>query len=1150
MKTSHKGRVLLLVASLTMSSAPWAGSGFRLPSSVPVDLSALTGAVSPAALAGRPVLRPLKQPAARRSARPGQGLAAAGIDTAVLQSLLQRSRSRAAMRPVSSPQPLVDARQMAALERLQQDDLGDGLRVHFDPKSGTPSFIRMRIDPAGGRRPAARGVDDRLSRARDFLRNRRDLLKLEDPDTELALVRQRPDAQGNLHLRYRQMTGGLPVWGRELLLHLDRDSRVYLLSGRYLPSPKQALAARTVTVDEAFSSALADLGWAWAERLSAEEVAYPLDGGGLRPAWKLRLRSGLDRNWLYFVDAADGRVLHRIAMTQRAGSVVSATGLDARGQNRSFNAWFEGGGYYMIDPTFPLDDAPHDPLNVTKPVGDTYILDARNGDGSQLDFSLGTGAASGWDADAVSAMANTRIVYDYYKSRFGRDGIDGAQKNFLVAIHFEQDLNNAFWNGSYMVFGDGDNQVFSSLASCLDVTAHEMTHGVIETSAALIYENQSGALNESFADIFAVMVDRDDWTLGEDCTLAQPGYLRSMRNPAMAYSSQPTKMSEYQNLPNTPEGDNGGVHVNSGIPNRAAWLIAEGLDTEGLGQSIGRDKTEQVFYKALTEHLTASAQFIDARRATLQAAEELYGAGGAEVQAVAAAWDAVEVTEGGTTAPPVPDSTVPTSTPPVSGEDLMVYLYPTDGTRDFSDTDTYALYALTTDATGNYDAAKDLSLGNSLSAFSLARPVAYTDAIGTLVFYVAVDQNIYAADLNDLSQVHTQITTTGDIWSIAVSPDGRYLAWTSTDANDDTIHVLDIPNGQQHDYTVRPADYQQGESIRLDTVKFADALSFDYSGRRLVFDAYNCLSTQTSSCDSGGGYRYWSIGILDVRDGQLEYPFPNQSPAIDLSYPVFAHNNNFVLAVDYVDTSALDATGQVLSRVLTVDLERQNVRTAVDHGSNPAAVFSVPSFWGDDDALTLQVPSGDAAGTVGVRVGLDSQWSGNGQLVTINPYAVAMPVMHRVGQRQLTGRLEASRNGIAFGDVRLGEQASATLTLRNPGNSDIEITAIELTGNQSSAFSHNGTNMRLPQGTSVTLRVDFRASGNAGARSAMLAFRTDVDDQPLQISLTANAVSGNGAGSGNGGSGGGSSGGSGGGWPPGLLIGLSALWLLRRRYQG
>ena len=215
------------------------------------------------------------------------------------------------------------------------------------------------------------------------------------------------------------------------------------------------------------------------------------------------------------------------------------------------------------------------------------------------------------------------------------------------------------------------------LAACLDVAAHEFTHGVISYESNLIYQNQSGALNESLSDIMAAMVDRDDWLLGEDCTRIEPGFLRSLSTPGMGSSWQPAHMSEYRQLPNTDAGDQGGVHVNSGIPNRAAYLIAEGLSIEGIGESIGRDKTEQIFYRALTM-LTRDAEFIDAAAVSLAEAEALYGVGSTEARAVEDAWESV-----GVSGLALPDSSGGSGTiASASGDDLMVYLYPADGTHD------------------------------------------------------------------------------------------------------------------------------------------------------------------------------------------------------------------------------------------------------------------------------------------------------------------------------------------------------------------------------------------------------------------------------------------------------------------------------------
>ncbi|GAG47610.1 unnamed protein product, partial [marine sediment metagenome] len=154
-----------------------------------------------------------------------------------------------------------------------------------------------------------------------------------------------------------------------------------------------------------------------------------------------------------------------------------------------------------------------------------------------------------------------------------------------------------------------------------------------------------------------------DWTVGEEVVLVSPGYLRNLADPALGLDSLPTRMSEYRNLPNTEQGDYGGVHINMSIPSRACYLIAEGLTAEGLGTSIGREKTEEIFFRALTTYLQASSSFLDARVATLQAAEDLYGEGSTEVSAVEAAWDAVEVTEADVG---VPDDQTPTPTEPVS----------------------------------------------------------------------------------------------------------------------------------------------------------------------------------------------------------------------------------------------------------------------------------------------------------------------------------------------------------------------------------------------------------------------------------------------------------------------------------------------------
>ncbi|MBW3568478.1 MAG: M4 family metallopeptidase, partial [Proteobacteria bacterium] len=138
-----------------------------------------------------------------------------------------------------------------------------------------------------------------------------------------------------------------------------------------------------------------------------------------------------------------------------------------------------------------------------------------------------------------------------------------------------------------------------------------------------------------------------NWTVAEGCTKPQPGYLRNMKDPHKGLSWQPKHMSEYVELPNTREGDWGGVHVNSGIPNRAAYLLVEGLGAEGMGESIGRATAEALYYRALSTYLASSATFIDLRRALLLAADDLYAADDAVKPAIRAAFDAVGIVEAG-----------------------------------------------------------------------------------------------------------------------------------------------------------------------------------------------------------------------------------------------------------------------------------------------------------------------------------------------------------------------------------------------------------------------------------------------------------------------------------------------------------------------
>lgn len=262
------------------------------------------------------------------------------------------------------------------------------------------------------------------------------------------------------------------------------------------------------------------------------------------------------------------------------------------------------------------------------------------------------GEAPSKDATVNRANAGLGATFDLYLKVYGRHSIDDAGLPLDATVHYGQGYNNAFWDGSQMVFGDGDGDIFLDFTIPVDVIGHELTHGVTQHTANLEYYGQSGALNESVSDVFGSLIkqyalgqttDQADWLIGQG--LLGPGIdhgvaLRSMKEPGTAYDDdvlgkdpQPATMDDYVRT----SRDNGGVHINSGIPNRAFYLVASALGGHAW------ERAGKVWYATLTGgELASDAQFADFARLTAATARTLYGEGD-EVQAVLKAWSQVGV---------------------------------------------------------------------------------------------------------------------------------------------------------------------------------------------------------------------------------------------------------------------------------------------------------------------------------------------------------------------------------------------------------------------------------------------------------------------------------------------------------------------------
>jgi len=254
--------------------------------------------------------------------------------------------------------------------------------------------------------------------------------------------------------------------------------------------------------------------------------------------------------------------------------------------------------------------------------------------------------------ETYRAMESTS---EFYATVLGPHSLDWAKGRLDAIVHVGRKFNNAYWNGSALIIGDGDGVMFGRFSSSIDVIAHSLTMGLVEAAAGLVYSNQSGALLESIADTFGAVVkqwtlnqtaDKADWLIGADTF--NPGTageaLRSMKAPGSAYDNpqlgkdpQPDHMRGYVTLPDTGEDDNGGVHLNCGIPNRAFYLVATGIGGHSWEAPL------RIWYASLQESSSTTdfQQFADL---TFRTAGRLYGIGDPRQTAVGVAWSTVGIT--------------------------------------------------------------------------------------------------------------------------------------------------------------------------------------------------------------------------------------------------------------------------------------------------------------------------------------------------------------------------------------------------------------------------------------------------------------------------------------------------------------------------
>ncbi len=739
----------------------------------------------------------------------------------------------------------------------------------------------------------------------DYLKAVKRTLKINNTTQEFGISDTETDDIGMTHIRMQQYFMGLKVYGGDLVLHANNKGQLQSLNGRFYPTPNIDNIIPSITKNVASQNVINDVKnetvykeltekektFLQSDQTEARLVIYHkgVEIEGEKLAWHITVRPNFVERWEYFVDAESGEILYRLNHTCSLDGPTTATAVDLFGISRTINVYEKSSSFFMIDGSQSMFNLGTSTLP-DDPRGAIWTIDANNtSPQNNLNVSHVTSSNNQWNnPTAVSAHYNAEKSYDYFKNTHNRNSINGNGGRIVSIINVTDEnggsMDNAFWNGAAIFYGNGGN-AFQPLAKGLDVAGHEMSHGVISNSANLQYNGQSGALNESFADIFGVMIDRNDWNIGEDVanTSTFPtGTMRSMSDPHNGgfNLNDPGYQPRHMNEVYTGSQDNGGVHINSGIVNWAFYKYAT---------AIGKDKAEDVYYRALVNYLTANSQFVDARLAIIQAATDLYNAGSNEVTEAGLAFDAVGIAApsgggstggGGSTNVGVIQ---PGDLTAVNGPDYLM-LHDTD---PFNSNTLYSF-----DPSDNsFDA---------LTTTTLVRPPSVTDD-GSYAVYIGTDNIMRGLQLDGSSE---GIIQANSIWeNVAISKDGNRLAAITT-AQDTLIWVYDFISAQWATFKLYSPTATQG--VTANDVVFADALEWDYSGEYLMYDAFNKIGGF-----GGQDIEYWDVGVLKAwdtttnsfGDGQISKLFSNLPEDVSIGNPSFSKNSPYIVTFDYIDVA-------------------------------------------------------------------------------------------------------------------------------------------------------------------------------------------------------------------------------------------------------
>ncbi len=825
------------------------------------------------------------------------------------------------------------------------------LSIYHTDKNGRANFIKGELSKD-------RRNSDLKIQMNDYLKEAGPMMRLKEEHQDFELISELTDDLDHVHHKTQQKINGIPIYGAELILH-SKDGIIHSLNGNYLSSEELKPNATTAAIpmDDVEDLVKAELSiykdysekndWLYKMHKQWEKnLVYYRDTEGLTLAYHVKVYPHLGEWLTYFIDANTGEVLSEYSNLCKLHSKhttppsknpegtpsngpasappngpATATAEDLLGNNVSINTYEVNNTYFMIDGSRDMFNLNQSTMP-NEPVGAIWTVDAFNTSPQSDNFSYGHVISNNnsWNQEeAVSSQNNAGLVYEYFKNTHGRESLDGSGGTILSFVNVSaQDgssFGNAFWNGVAIFYGNGD-AAFRPLGRALDVAGHEISHGVIQNTANLEYQGESGAINESISDAMGAMIDRDDWLLGEDCVRlsAYPsGALRDMQDPGNGgipgdYFGgwQPSHVNDQY----TGSADFGGVHINSGITNRAYYLLAT---------DIGKDKAERILYRALTVYLTRSSQFVDLRAGMDAAAGDLYGS--PEVNAVRTAYEAVGIVGAAGNYQQDADEN--------PGQDLIL----------FTDPNKSNLFLV--DAEGNF-------LANPLSETDILSKPSVTDD-GSVVIFIGQDKKMHRIVIDWAAGNFSESTIVDDpIWKNAiVSKDGSRIG-ALTDNVVPQISVFDFGLSAWNDFDLYNPTYSEG--VSTGDVLFADVMEFDLTSNYILYDAANEITSANS-----GSIEYWDIGLLQVWNpsantwalGEIAKPFPALPEGVSVGNPTFSKNSPYIIAFDLIDEN-----GDL--QVLGANLETGKVGLIYDNN-----VLGYPSFSTADDRVVIDLEVGN-----------------------------------------------------------------------------------------------------------------------------------------------------------------------------------------------